>query len=77
MLCHRIPIRIIHMAHEAVKTRCTLLKHLLKCICHTQLPVHHDPMPVPDSHPFRFHQFLMSPGRHRTEIMAIAVNCRR
>lgn len=56
-----------------MQIRHTLFKNLLKCICHTELPVHDHRMPVPHSHPDRLYHFPMPTRSYGTEIMLIII----
>ena len=56
-----------------MQIRHTLFKNLLKCICHTELPVHDHRMPVPHSYPDRLYHLAVSAGGNGTQIMLIII----
>ena len=60
-----------------MQIRHTLFKNLLKCICHTELPVHDHRMPVPHSHPDRLYHLAVSAGGNGTQIMLVVIDILR
>ena len=68
-----IAAAVIKTPKPSVHVRQPFRQKILKCIGYQKLPVDHNPVSVPFSHPKRFYHLPVSACRHRTQIMFIVL----